>query len=329
MKAVQVGLGPIGSTVCRLLLQKPGWQLVAAVDTNPAKQGCDVGEVLGLPQRLGITVCAQLPDLQGAGVDIAFVTTVSSFPDILPTLQRLVQQGINVVASSEELFFPYHRYPEEARALDELAKRHGVSVLGTGLNPGFIMDTLVLVLTSMCQHISRIAVTRVEDAAGRRPSLQRRIGVGLTPEAFADKAAQHEVGVIGLVDSTAFLAHALKWQMDDFKERLVPVIAEEPVTSALGPVARGHVRGVRHIVKGISHGKEAISLDLRLYIGAEEPRNTIYIEGTPTVEATIRSTDMGDLAAADLLVNMSPLVCQARPGLLTMLDLSIPRFFPQ
>jgi 4-hydroxy-tetrahydrodipicolinate reductase len=299
---------------------------VAAVDADPAKQGRDLGEVAGLEQRVGVTVTSDLATLQGADIDVALLTTVSTFPEVSPTLSTLIQHGIDVVASTEELFYPYYRYAEQASALDELAKQHGVSVLGTGINPGFIMDTLVLVLTGACQHITRIAVTRVANASGARPSLQRKLGLGLTQANFAESAAQGRVGVVGLIDSLAFLAHVLQWHMDDFKERLVPVIADKPVRFAQGQVTPGQVCGVRYVVKGISHGKEVISFDLRMYLEAESVRDTIYIEGTPTLEMTLKSTNMGDVAAAGLLVNMTPLVHQARPGLLTMVDLPLPHW---
>ena len=326
MKVMQVGLGPIGAAISRLLIRKPGWNIVAAVDTDPAKQGRDLGEIVGLEQRLGIPVHGQLPDPHTHDVDIAFLTTVSTFPEVLSTLETLVRAGIDVVASTEELFFPYYRYAAQAMALDDLAKQHGVSILGTGINPGFIMDTLVLVLTGVCQQITRIAVTRIVNASGRRPSLQKKIGVGLTPEAFAEAAAQHRVGLVGPVDSVAFLAHVLAWHMDDVRERFVPVIADKPFLQTQRRVEPGQVCGIRHIVKGISQGKEAISLDLRMYLEAENPRDTIYIEGTPTLESTMKSTDMEDVAAAGLLVNMSPIVRQARAGLLTMVDLPLPHF---
>ena len=326
MRVMQIGLGPIGRAVSRLLVQKPGWHIVAAVDADPAKQGYDLGEIAGLEQRLGVTVASDLSALQESEVDVAFLTTVSTFPEVLPTLSTLIEHGINVVSSTEELFYPYYRYTEQALALDELAKQHGVSVLGTGVNPGFVMDTLVLVLTGACQHISRIAVTRVANASGARPSLQAKLGLGLTQARFVEYAGQRRVGVVGLIDSLAFLAHVLKWQVDDFKERLVPVVADKPVRFAQGQVEPGQVCGVRYVVKGMSHGKEVISFDLRMYLEAEGVRDTIYIEGTPTLEMTIKSTDMGDVAAAGLLVNMSPLVHQARPGLLTMVDLPLPHW---
>jgi hypothetical protein len=326
MNVMQVGLGPIGIAVSRLLMQKPDWRIVVAIDTDPAKQGRDLGEVAGLPQQLGIRVSDQLPKLHKHDIDVAFLTTVSTFPEVLPTLETLIQAGMDVVASTEELFFPYYRYADQAMALDELAKQHGVSILGTGINPGFIMDTLVLTLTGVCQQITRIAVTRVVNASGRRPSLYKKIGIGLTPEAFTEEASRHRVGLVGLVDSVAFLAYVLRWHLDGVKERFVPVITDKPIVLPQCQVEPGQVCGVRHLVKGISNGKEVISLDLRLYLEAEKARDTIYIEGTPTLESTIKSTDMGDVAAAGLLVNMSPLVQQARPGLLTMLDLPLPHF---
>jgi 4-hydroxy-tetrahydrodipicolinate reductase len=326
MKVMQIGLGPIGKTVTRLLLQKPGWRIVSAVDTDPALQNRDLSDVVGLDNLLGIPVRGEMPPLQPHDVDVAFLTTVSTFHDVLPTLQMLIQAGINVIASTEELFYPYYRYAQEARDLDNLAKQHNVSILGTGINPGFVMDTLVLVLTSVCQQVTRIAVTRVVNASGRRPSLLKQIGVGLTPDVFAEQAAQQRVGLVGPVESLAFLAYVLQWQMDDFKERLVPVVADRPLRAARSQIEKGQICGVRHLVKGISNGKEVLSLDLRIYLEAENTRDTIYIEGMPSLESTLKSSDFEDVAAAGLLVNMSPLVYQARPGLLTMVDLPLPHF---
>lgn len=325
MKVMQIGLGPIGCAIARLLLQKPGWHLVGAVDIDPHKQGRDLGEVIGLKQHLGIPVQSELPH-EGCGIDVAFLTTASTFSEVLPTLQALVQARINVVTSAEELFYPYHRYPEQARTLDEMARQYGVSIIGSGITPGFVMDTLVLFLSGICQQVSRIAVTRVVNITGSRPALQKKLGVGLTLETFAEHEAQRKVGIVGLVDSLAFLAHVLHWHMDDFKERLVPVITDKPLDSAMGPLVAGQVCGVRYVIKGIRQGKEAISFDLRTYLEAENSRDTVYIEGSPTLEVTIKSANLGDTATAGILVNLSPLVYEARPGLLTMLDLPLLHF---
>ena len=329
MNVMQIGLGPIGRAVSRLLLQKSDCHLVAAVDIDPSKQGCDLGEVLGLKHHVGLAVRGDFPSPQEHAIDVAVVTTASTLLEVLPTVQTLIERGINVVTSAEELFYPYHRYPAQAEALDALARQHGVSVLGTGITPGFIMDTLVLVLTSVCQQVTRIAVTRVVNASGSRPSLQKKLGVGLTLETFAEQEAQHRVGIVGLVDSLAFLAQVMQWSMDDVKERLVPVITDKPLAAWCGQLVPGQVCGVRYVVKGLSHGKEAISFDLRTYLAAENARDTIYIEGTPALDVTIKSPDLGDAAVAGLLVNLSPAVYRAHPGLLTMLDVPMPHFHRQ
>ena len=325
MKVIQIGLGRIGAAVTRLVLEKPDWHIVAAVDTDPAKQGQDIGHVVGLERELGVVIQDSLPDALD-DVDLAFLTTVSSLPEIFPTLQALIQHGIDVVSSSEELFYPYHRYAAQALMLDQLAKQHHVSVLGTGLTPGFIMDTLVLLLTAVCHDITRIAVTRIINVSDSRPSLHKQIGLGLTPDVFAAQVAQQHVGVIGAIDSLAFLAHVLHWPMDDFRERLVPVIADKPLRHQQCQVEQGQVCGIRYGVKGISHGKEVISFDLRMYLEAENPRDTIYIEGRPALEVSLKRSAMDDIATASLLVNMGHLVHRARPGLLTMLDLPLPHF---
>jgi 4-hydroxy-tetrahydrodipicolinate reductase len=148
----------------------------------------------------------------------------------------------------------------------------------------------------------------------------------MSPESFAQAVEQQRVGLVGPTDSIAFLADVLKWEMDGFKERLVPVLSHKPLQAAHGQVESGQVCGVRHLIKGMSNGKEVISFDLRVYLGAEQTRDTIYIEGTPTLESTLKSPDLEDVAATGLLVNMGPLVHQARPGLLTMIDLPLPHY---
>ena len=326
MKVLQIGLGPIGMSISRLLMRKPGWEIVAAVDTDTMKQGRDLGDIIGLDSPAGIEVRSDLPPLDAHDIDIAFIATVSTFNEVLPTLHALARAGIHIIASTEELFYPHHRYPEQTRELDAMAKQYGASILGTGINPGFVMDTLALLLTGVCQDVARIAVTRVVNAAGRRPALQKQIGVGMSPEWFTRAVEQQRVGLVGPADSLAFLADVLKWDIDFCKERLVPVLTHKPLQSAHGQVEPGQVCGVRHLIKGVSNGKEVISFDLRVYLGAEQTRDTIYIEGTPTLETTLKSPDLEDVAAAGLLVNMGPLVHQARPGLLTMIDLPLPHY---
>ena len=74
-----------------------------------------------------------------------------------------------------------------AKRIDALATRARVAVLGTGVNPGFVMDALPIALTGVCESVTAIEVDRVQDARIRRLPFQQKIGAGLTREEFADK----------------------------------------------------------------------------------------------------------------------------------------------
>ena len=91
---------------------------------------------------------------------------------------------MNVVSSCEELSYPYEKSPVLAARLDRLARENGVAVLGTGVNPGFLMDAWPLFMTGVCAEVKEIKASRVQDASVRRVPFQEKIGAGKTKEEF-------------------------------------------------------------------------------------------------------------------------------------------------
>ena len=319
---IQYGLGPIGSEIARLVVRRKGLELVGGLDIDPAKVGKDVGQVIGLGRPLGLVISDDpRAVLARAGAEVVLHSTGSHLEQIYPQLAEIIEASLSVISTSEELAYPWAQHPDLAEKLDQLAREHGVTVLGTGVNPGFIMDTLSIVLSGVCQEVRRVMAKRVVDAAKRRLRLQQKVGAGLSVEEFEERVRAGTVRHVGLTESVALIADALGWQLDAIEETIEPVVAERPVRSEFIAVEAGQVAGVRQMGWGLKDGQAAIVLDLRVYLGAPEGEgDSILIEGTPQVEMTVRGVH-GDLATAAMVVNAIPRVLAAPPGLMTMKDL--------
>ena len=327
VKVALYGVGAVGSLIAKHLLQKEGIKIVGVIDIAKDKIGKDLGEVLGLNRKLGVKVSDNIDSvLSKVKADIAVHATSSFLKDTYPQIASIVKHRVNVVSTCEELSYPYLTEPKLATELDSLAKKHNVTILGTGINPGFLMDTLVITLTAVCQTIERIRATRVMNAATRRLPFQKKIGAGLTVEEFKWRIESRRItGHVGLKQSIAMIADALKWNLDKITaENVEPVIAKKPVESVSTKVRAGEVAGLRQKVKGIMKNEEVIVLDFQAYIGAEEEYDAVTIEGVPNVRQRIRPCIHGDKGTVAMIVNSIPKVINAPAGLLAMKDLPVP-----
>jgi hypothetical protein len=327
VKVALYGVGAVGSLIAKSLLEKKGVKIVGAIDVAKEKVDKDLGEVLGLDRKIGITVSSDVDAvLSKTKPDIAIHTTSSYLKDTYPQIVSIVKHGVNVISTCEELSYPYYSEPKIAKELDKLAKKLDVTVLGTGINPGFLMDTLVITLTAACQKIEKIEAVRVMDAAKRRLPFQKKIGAGLTAKEFKQKIERGEItGHVGLEQSIAMIADALAWKLDKIKtEPVESVIAKEPVKSDFIKVEAGKVAGLRQTARGFMENREVIVLDFQAYIGAEEEYDAITITGVPTIKQKIQPCVHGDIGTVAIIINSIPKVLKAPAGLLTMKDLPVP-----
>jgi len=323
-KVVQYGVGPIGSAIVKLLSRKQGVKIAGAIDIDKRKVGKDLGDVAGVSKPLGVCVSSDADKvLTKAKAEVVLHSTGSYLNVVSPQILKCVKARSNVISTCEELAYPFEKNEKIALQLDRLAMRHGVTVLGTGVNPGFIMDTLPIALTGACQSVTRVSVTRIVDASKRRLPLQRKIGAGLSPEEFQRLVQERKVRHIGLEESIRMIASGLGWKVDRVEETVEPVIAEVDVESPFLKVEKGSVAGVKQHGRGMVGSREAITLDLQIYVGAKDPRDSVFIEGVPPIDMTIRGGIHGDLATAAIVVNSIPKVLKAEPGLLTMKDLPV------
>jgi len=176
-RVVQYGVGPIGLSCLRTLLAKhPSIELVGAIDIDPDKVGKDAGEISGLDKKTGVIISADATAvLRETKPDVVVHTTSSFLGRMSDQLVTCAEAGANVVSSTEELSFPYHRHPEISAELDEVAKSNGVTILGTGVNPGYAMDALAIMATGVCNEVSSIEINREVDAGLRRLPLQIKV----------------------------------------------------------------------------------------------------------------------------------------------------------
>ncbi len=324
IRAIQYGLGPIGVGIARLVSRRTGISLVGAVDVDPAKVGRELSELLRQDKPTGIQVRAHLADvLAEIGADVVLHSTGSSLTGIQPQIEECVRAGLNVVSTCEELAYPAAQYPALARDLDALAKAHGVTVLGTGINPGYAMDSLALFLSGVCESVDRVLIRRRLDASGRRLPLQKKVGAGLTVDEFNALVAAKKVRHVGLVESLTMLADGLGWQLERTEEITEPVIAARMLKSAYLEVKPGDVAGVHQIGRGFVAGREALTLDLTMALGVEDPGDYVRLWGGTGVEMTVKGI-RGDQATASVVVNCTPRVVHHQPGLLTMKDIALP-----
>lgn len=325
IKLAQFGLGPIGLEALKLAASKPWADIVGAVDIDPQKIGRSLGELTGLPQLNGARVFGSFEELaRVARPEVVLHTTVSRVRAAFPQLELLARHGVSVVSSCEELLFPRFREPELAQQLDATARQHGARLVGTGVNPGFVMDLLPVTLTGVCRSVEAIEVNRVVDASQRRLPLQKKIGSGLPPDEFRQLFRARKMGHVGLVESLALVAHCLGWQLGEVRETCEPMIAPRAIKTEFLEVPRGVTCGIHHRAEA-SGGGRSLVLDLKMYLDAEHPRDEVRITGDPAVHAVMPGGIHGDRATVATLVNTAARILAAPPGLLLVTDLSAPR----
>ncbi|HKN60658.1 MAG TPA: hypothetical protein VJW93_05755 [Candidatus Acidoferrales bacterium] len=328
IRVVQFGVGPIGASIARLMRQKASLEIMGAIDRDPAKVGRDLGEVVGAADApWGVSVSAEARGVLERPVDVVVHSTSSYLASVMDQLLECLAAGCCVVSTCEELAYPFRKHPELSAKLDAAAKDEGVALVGTGVNPGFVLDKLVLTLSAVSQRVDSVRAVRVVDASKRRLPLQKKIGAGMTSEEFR---AQVDAGAIkhhGLPESVAMVADGLGFAIDDVSETIEPVIAQESVKTEFLEVAAGQVAGVHQVARGTAGGEEKIFLELRMYVGAKQPGDTIELKGEPNLSLVIPGGTHGDVATAAVVVNAIPAIVAAPAGLRTSRDLPL-AFFP-
>lgn len=322
VKIAQVGLGPIGVECLKLAAAQPWAQLVGAVDIAPEKVGTRLSRWTGEKRLARFEVVDSIERLEDQP-DLVFHTAVSRFKAAFPQLQTLARLGIDVISSCEELVFPRLTEPVLAARLDRLCRGSGARIVGTGVNPGFVMDVLPLCLTGVAREVRQIHVQRVVNASTRREPLQRKIGAGLPPSRFWRLLRAGQAGHAGLKESLALIVHALGWQLHQIRESGKPVIATRQIQTQFVKVQKGQTCGLHQRAVGQVGDGRRLTLDLKMYLDAEDPHDAVQIDGTPPLRLRIEGGVPGDQATVAALVNTARRLMRAQPGLRLLTELPL------
>jgi hypothetical protein len=322
IRVVQFGLGPIGCSVVCLAFKRSNIEIVGAVDIAAHKAGKDLGEIAGLKKELGITVSKDIASFLKEGpLDVVLHCTGSNLHGVYKQLKQIISAGIDVVSTCEELSFPTPKNQALSESLHRLAVENNATILGTGINPGFLMDAWPLFMTGICQEITMIKATRIQDAASRRVPFQQKIGAGCSSEEFQRRVEKGIIRHVGLSESISMIASGLGWELDRISERIDPILSEKKVKSEYITLEAGRVAGVKQTACGFQHGRSRIILEFQAYLGATESYDEVHISGIPEFKVRIPGGIHGDIGTAAIVVNAAQRVIEAPAGLLTMKDI--------
>ena len=329
IRVLQWGLGAMGSGMAKLALKKSGLKIVAAVDGYEGYNGKDLGDILGV-EKTGVIVTNQ-PEtvLNKENVDLVVIATTSWTEKQMPDLRKILKAGINCISIAEEMSTPEAQSPELAKELDELAKANGVSILGTGVNPGYVLDLMVVMLSGGCHDVERIEASRVNDLSPYGPTVMETQGVGTSPEAFrAGVEAGTIVGHVGFPESIRMISDAIGLGVDRIEEIREPIVSKVRRETPHVVIEPGMVAGCAHIGIGYRGDKEVIRLihpqQVHPQLEGQDTGDYINIYGTPEVHMAITPEYAGGIATQGIAVNMIPHVFAATPGLKRMIDLPTP-----
>ncbi|MFG0328687.1 MAG: dihydrodipicolinate reductase [Phycisphaerales bacterium] len=329
-RVLHIGLGPLGQMIAHHLHEREAGQIVAAVDLDPklaSRALVDAVNDFGEP-RVARSI-DDLPNEVWGEIDVVIVTTSSDLAKCAPLFRPLLERGLPIVSTCEELLWPYLRHPKLADELHALAMKWGGRLLGTGVNPGFVMDTLPVVVSAVSNRVDRVEIARIQDASTRREPFQRKIGAGLDLDEFADRVAAGTLRHVGLGESLHFVAHALGWRINRWRETIEPTIARRLIESdTLHPIQPGAAAGVRQVAEGFidEESEPVLRLTFVASIGEENPHDRIQIDGEPSIDLVLNGGIHGDDATVAMVINMLNRVREAPRGLHTMSTIRLPRF---
>ncbi len=323
-RLLHVGIGPLGIKILNEIHERNLGHIVAAVDMSPGLAGQALTKTVpAADPRIKI-----LPSVASVEnwdeIDAAIVTTASDLKSCEQTFRDILRHGKAVVSTCEELVYPWLRHVALAEELDELCHKTGGRLLGTGVNPGFLMDALPAFLTCVSKSVKSVYCYRVQDASARRVPFQKKIGAGLDDEQFSSRVKDGTLRHVGLGESLHFIAHYVGLQIERWEEDIAPVRAERDLVCALGNIPRGRASGVRQVARGYFDEQEVVRLEFQAAIGQTDPHDRVVIQGEPPIEMMIPGGVHGDVATCAIVINSIPRLLKAAPGLHTMATIPPP-----
>ena len=332
VKVVIWGFGAMGSGMAKMLLKKKGVDVVG-VCARGEKIGRSMYELLGTERgnRPEVIVNSNIEEiLTQTTPDVCLCATDSFTKQAFPRLKTVLENKVNVISTAEEMAYPYAKDPEIASELDKIAKENGVSILGTGINPGLMMDLLVLCLTGCMMDVEHIEAKRVNSLSPFGPFVMKEQGVGATVEEFENGVKNGTLaGHVGFAESVGMIADGIGWKVEKFEQQMTPIVTDVDRKSPFGFAKAGDVAGVNMTGQGWVDGEVKIDMIHPQQIEPEmvgtETGDYITIKGTPAIHMANKPEVEGGIGTIAMCVNMIPHIINAAPGLKTMIDLPVPR----
>lgn len=332
VKVILWGVGAMGQGMAEILLKKKGVEIVGAIDIGE-KLGKSIFDIINIEKgdREDIIIKTAEETITEKAADVAIIATNSFTKDVFPRIKYCLENKINVISTAEEMAYPMAQEPELAKEMDKIAKENGVSVLGTGINPGLIMDLLVVALTGACIDVDSIKAERINNLSPFGPAVMNGQGVGLTVEEFNKRVAEDNLdGHVGFPESITMIADALGWKLsDEIKLSREPIVSSVYRKAPYAEVQAGDVAGCN--MKGYGYVDGELKIEM-LHPQQVEPQleggttgDFITIKGTPDINMSIKPEIPGGIGTIAMCVNMIPHIINASPGLKTMIDLPVPR----
>jgi len=331
IKVAEWGTGMMGQGLLGYILDRPeDIDLAGVIVTNPAKEGMTVGELLGRPCEVKMTtdfeaVLAKKPD-------VVCVNTQSNLDEVEPQVVPALKAGCNVICIAEKISYPWASDPARADLFDRVAKENGVTCLGTGINPGFMLDALIVMWSSICLRIDSIEASRVNDLSPFGPTVMKGQGVGTTVDEFEKGVADGTiVGHIGFPESIMLIARALGWEIDRVEETREPIVTEVERSTPHVRVPAGWVAGCKQVGKGYVGDELKIHLihpqQIHPEMAGVETGDYVKIVGDPNVSIANKPEIPGGKGTYASTGNYIPLMKDAPAGMLTVVDMPLPRFW--
>jgi len=325
------GFGAMGQGIGSMLLEKEGVTIKGVCDLNPTYEGKSISSILEKPSKVSETfVSKEIEELLTSDVDVVFLATDSFTKKSYPKIKQILEQNINVISTAEEMAYPYASEPELSKEINELAIKNNVTVLGTGINPGFVMDLLAITLSGAMVDVESIEVRRVNSLSPFGKTVMDEQGVGISIQEFEERIKSDSLaGHVGFKESVYMIADALGVKIDHFDQQMKPIVTSVDRKSKYGEAKKGNLAGIDMTAQATVKGKPFIDMkhpqQIEPEIEGTETGDYIILKGTPNIEMKISPEIEGGLGTIAMCVNMLPHVINASPGLKTMIDLPVPR----
>jgi 2,4-diaminopentanoate dehydrogenase len=336
-RVVQWATGGVGRAAVEGILRHPELDLVGCWVHSSAKNGRDVGELIGR-DPIGVTATDDVDVALAIDADCVVYSPLFADPAVV---DRILQSGKNMVTPLG-WFYPSR---SDRERVDGLAKQAGVTIHGTGIHPGGITERFPLVVSALSGSVTHVRAEEFSDIRtyGAPDVIRDWMLFGATPEQAKTSIMVAALGG-GFRQSVWMVADQLGFDLDpEVRTTHEVAVATEPVASPIGVIDPGRVAAQRFRWEGTVDGEPVITaavnwlmgdeaLDPPWRFGPEGERFEVEITGDPgtklifknlhpeSIEAGLRRNP-GVVATAQHCVNAVPTVCDAAPGLLSYPDL--------